>query len=210
MRYLLQSIRPVYSQVNAYRPAFTATGTECVHLPCLNAASLLLPASVDAKNAELAAHIAWMTAQSIKANMLACAQNMRGIDLENVHDGEAVAKEIFRNRMGKPWEDGLMYILIPEQIDRAFAIIGYDLHPARRSEAIEAQAAAFSAALQADPKAVAKAKKIYLDAIEKAVNDPEIMQFMFMDGQTHTAMMMAFDRAEYVQSAKSKIAGGAL
>ena len=208
MRYLLQAIRPTAAgHIRAQRAAFTPDGVESYTVPCLSIGPLLLPADTSPFDAEICAHVAWMTAQQMQGRLLSCAQSARAIDLPDAPDADAAAQEIWRNRYGNPKQDGMIYILIPEQLDRTLVLAGWNLYPAMKSEAVEAKAAAFTEAAKADEKAVAKAKKSYLDCVEKALRDPQIMQYLFRADVPPGFIADAFDRSDYVQQSRAKIGG---
>lgn len=213
MNYLLQCVRPISTQKTANRAAFTPEGVEYVHVPALAIGSLILPASAEI-TPDLCGHVAWMTAQAAAGNIIASARSMRAVEVQAGADGEAIAAAIRSQRYGDPVNDGLIYILIPENTAQSLALHRLDVVPARRSEAIEAQARAFAAACEADQKAVERARKSWRDCVEKALKDADIMQFLMrgdLDSQNVTRLMAAaFDRADYTQAAKAKIAGGAL
>lgn len=213
MNYLLQCVRPIATQKTASRAAFCPDGVEYIHASALAIGAMVLPANTEI-TPELCGHLAWMTAQTAAGNIIASARSMRSVEVPEGASGEAIADAIRLQRYGDPANDGFIYILIPENTAQSLALRRLDVVPARRSEGVEAAAAAFAAACEADPKAVDRARKSWRDCVEKAVKDAEIMQFLMrgdLDSQNVTRLMAAaFDRAEYVQSAKSKISGGML
>ena len=202
MKYIVLRLNAVQTYARKKRPAFSADGYEFVSIPALVIGSLDLPSDATI-TADVLGHVGWTQAQAIAADILGCT--LKRIDLEDGFSAEDASNEIWKARIGDPSHDAAIYILIPQRPERACVLYRACLYPARQSARIERQAAKFKASLDIDASASASARALYMECVEKATHDPDVMQWLLRPDGGACYAMQAFDRAQYVVEARERV-----
>lgn len=201
MMYLVQHLIPITLTHPATRAAFSPRGVEDYRYPVLGIGSLHLP--LDARMEDYAGHVGALFARSMAGNVISSAAQYRKLDVSEDADAATVAAEIVRARYGNP-DDGL-WILIPEDVTRSRVLAHGVMYAAKESAQVKAQVAMLAATCKADPQAVKTAQRTYMQCVERAIKDPEVMCYMFNATAGKDDLLRAFNDAEYVEQAKEKV-----
>lgn len=202
MKYIVLRLNAVQTYARKKRPAFSADGYEFVSIPAQVIGSLELPSDTSL-TADVLGHVGWTQAQAIAADILGCT--LKRIDLEDGFSAEDASNEIWQARIGDPSHDAAIYILIPQRPERACVLYRACLYAARQSARIERQAEKFRASLDIDASASASARALYMECVEMATHDPEVMQWLLRPDGGAVYAMQAFDRAPYVMEARERV-----
>lgn len=202
MKYLVLRLNIVSTYGRARRPFLCSEGYDILSQPAISIDGLMLPADAP-QDGDFLAHVGWLQAQSIASDLL--GSTLRRIELEDGFTAHEAAQAIFAERIGDPANDVAVYILIPAQVDRSCVLHRGSLYPARRSARIEKAAEQFAERLHGNDEAISAARAAWLDCVEQATHDPNVMQWLIRGDGGCAYAQRAFDAAPYVAEAREAV-----